>query len=222
MCGDCCLGVYTVRWIKFCDLWLRALIVIDFFYNSNNIKIFFFSLIFLIRNKEEGYFIASELLKKICASKKGAKAIRGSPALMKRLNNLVEELSRKAATNDKRLALIMIYIVPSICLFYVKFMCTYWLMGNNGSVGMLGTWWQEKMQREDWEKLLSSSDSLHCKSLRTCEIHIFFCSFSFLFFSVVRSIISMERKPWISLRCVVECSGQLAIGTWMIIWKISH
>ncbi|EYU27807.1 hypothetical protein MIMGU_mgv1a000456mg [Erythranthe guttata] len=49
-----------------------------------------------IRNKEEGYFIASEVLKKICACEKGAKAIRKSPALLKRLNNLVEELARKS------------------------------------------------------------------------------------------------------------------------------
>ncbi|KAI3456438.1 hypothetical protein Pfo_013101 [Paulownia fortunei] len=54
-----------------------------------------------LRNKEEGYFIASELLKKICASENGAKAIRKSPALLKRLNNLVEELARKSG-NDKR------------------------------------------------------------------------------------------------------------------------
>ncbi|KAL0305918.1 UNVERIFIED_CONTAM: hypothetical protein Sradi_6009100 [Sesamum radiatum] len=36
-----------------------------------------------VRNKEEGYFVASELLKKICVSKNGAKAIRSSPALFK-------------------------------------------------------------------------------------------------------------------------------------------
>ncbi|KAK6149768.1 hypothetical protein DH2020_017293 [Rehmannia glutinosa] len=54
-----------------------------------------------IRNKEEGYFIASELLKKICATESGANAIRKSPALLKRLNNLVEELARKAG-GDKR------------------------------------------------------------------------------------------------------------------------
>ncbi|KAL0353246.1 UNVERIFIED_CONTAM: Abnormal spindle-like microcephaly-associated protein [Sesamum angustifolium] len=54
-----------------------------------------------VRNKEEGYFVASELLKKICVSKNGAKAIRSSPALFKRLNNFAEELARKAR-NDKR------------------------------------------------------------------------------------------------------------------------
>ncbi|KAL6200989.1 hypothetical protein ACLB2K_024704 [Fragaria x ananassa] len=55
----------------------------------------------LLRNKEEGYFIASELLKKICSSPKGAKAVRKSPAYLKRLRSLVEELSRKSC-NEKR------------------------------------------------------------------------------------------------------------------------
>ncbi|KAG8385724.1 hypothetical protein BUALT_Bualt03G0075000 [Buddleja alternifolia] len=54
-----------------------------------------------LRNKEEGYFIASELLKKICVHENGAKAIRKSPALLRRLNNLAEELARKAG-HDKR------------------------------------------------------------------------------------------------------------------------
>ncbi|GFP97026.1 abnormal spindle-like microcephaly-associated protein homolog [Phtheirospermum japonicum] len=54
-----------------------------------------------LRNKEEGYFIASELLKRICASKNGVNAIRKSPAFLKRLNSLAEELARKAG-NDKR------------------------------------------------------------------------------------------------------------------------
>ncbi|XP_048435475.1 uncharacterized protein LOC125475150 [Pyrus x bretschneideri] len=55
-----------------------------------------------VRNKEEGYFTASELLKKVCASRKGVEAVRKSPALLKRLHNLVKELSRKAGNNDKR------------------------------------------------------------------------------------------------------------------------
>ncbi|XP_007026043.2 PREDICTED: abnormal spindle-like microcephaly-associated protein homolog isoform X2 [Theobroma cacao] len=50
----------------------------------------------LHRNKEEGYFIASEILKKICSNQKGVKAVRKFPALLKRLHNLVEELTRKA------------------------------------------------------------------------------------------------------------------------------
>ncbi|KAH6790485.1 hypothetical protein C2S51_005491 [Perilla frutescens var. frutescens] len=53
------------------------------------------------RNKEEGYFIASELLKRICKTENGAQAIRKSPALLKRLNSLAEELTRKAG-NEKR------------------------------------------------------------------------------------------------------------------------
>ncbi|KAK8664866.1 hypothetical protein V6N13_084639 [Hibiscus sabdariffa] len=55
----------------------------------------------LHRNKEEGYFIASEILKKICSNQNGLKAVHKFPALLKRLHNLVEELTRK--TNiDKR------------------------------------------------------------------------------------------------------------------------
>ncbi|XP_022716089.1 abnormal spindle-like microcephaly-associated protein homolog isoform X2 [Durio zibethinus] len=50
----------------------------------------------LHRNKEEGYFIASEILKKICSNQKGVKVVHKFPALLKRLHNLVEELTRKA------------------------------------------------------------------------------------------------------------------------------
>ncbi|KAK8629474.1 hypothetical protein V6N13_078315 [Hibiscus sabdariffa] len=49
----------------------------------------------MLRNKEEGYFIASEILKKICSNPKGVKAVHKLPALLKRLHNLVEDLSRK-------------------------------------------------------------------------------------------------------------------------------
>ncbi|KFK28761.1 hypothetical protein AALP_AA7G043400 [Arabis alpina] len=55
----------------------------------------------LLRNKEEAYFIASDVLKKICSSHKGVEAIRKLPALVKRLHALVEELSRKV-TFEKR------------------------------------------------------------------------------------------------------------------------
>ncbi|PON84060.1 Beta-catenin [Trema orientale] len=55
----------------------------------------------MLRNKEEGYFIASELLRKICSSRKGVEAVRRSPALLKRLHSHVEELTRKAH-NEKR------------------------------------------------------------------------------------------------------------------------
>ncbi|CAA2992467.1 abnormal spindle-like microcephaly-associated homolog isoform X2 [Olea europaea subsp. europaea] len=53
-----------------------------------------------LRNKEEAYFIASELLKKICQKQKGVEAVHNSPALLRRLHNLVVELARKAG-NDK-------------------------------------------------------------------------------------------------------------------------
>ncbi|XP_037496535.1 abnormal spindle-like microcephaly-associated protein homolog isoform X2 [Jatropha curcas] len=54
-----------------------------------------------LRNKEEGYFIASEILKKIFSEHRGAKTLRKLPALLKRLNSLVEEQTRKA-TIEKR------------------------------------------------------------------------------------------------------------------------
>lgn len=53
------------------------------------------------RNKEDGFFIASELLKKMCTRDKGVEALRKSPSLLKRLNGLVEELTRRVHT-DKR------------------------------------------------------------------------------------------------------------------------
>ncbi|EFH46120.1 hypothetical protein ARALYDRAFT_492692 [Arabidopsis lyrata subsp. lyrata] len=49
-----------------------------------------------LKNKEEAYFIASDVLKKICSSHKGVEAVRKLPALVKRLHALVEELTRKA------------------------------------------------------------------------------------------------------------------------------
>ncbi|XP_061345573.1 uncharacterized protein LOC133291335 [Gastrolobium bilobum] len=57
----------------------------------------------LLRNKEDGYFIASELLKRICSTHKGVEVILKSPALLKRLHTLVEELTRKAIY-EKRIA----------------------------------------------------------------------------------------------------------------------
>ncbi|KAK9151802.1 hypothetical protein Syun_010111 [Stephania yunnanensis] len=54
-----------------------------------------------LRNKDEGFFIASELLKTLCSTKKGIEAISNLPALLKRLHNLVEDLTRKV-TIDKR------------------------------------------------------------------------------------------------------------------------
>ncbi|KAF2543195.1 hypothetical protein F2Q68_00029687 [Brassica cretica] len=50
----------------------------------------------LLRNKEEAYFVASDVLKKICKIHKGVEAVRKLPALVKRLHALVEELTRKA------------------------------------------------------------------------------------------------------------------------------
>ncbi|XP_050920767.1 uncharacterized protein LOC127138374 isoform X4 [Lathyrus oleraceus] len=55
----------------------------------------------LTRNKEEGFVIASGLLKKICSTHNGADTILNSSALLKRLHALVEELTRKV-TYQKR------------------------------------------------------------------------------------------------------------------------
>ncbi|KAJ0630098.1 putative IQ motif, EF-hand binding, armadillo-like helical [Helianthus annuus] len=54
-----------------------------------------------IRNKEDSYFVAADVLRKICSNKKGVERLRGLMALVKRLNNLVEDLKRKAC-NEKR------------------------------------------------------------------------------------------------------------------------
>ncbi|XP_022139862.1 abnormal spindle-like microcephaly-associated protein homolog isoform X3 [Momordica charantia] len=56
----------------------------------------------LLRNKEAGFFVASEVLKKICRNQKGIEAVRRLTGHLKRLNNLVEELTRKAR-NEKRI-----------------------------------------------------------------------------------------------------------------------
>ncbi|CAB79137.1 putative protein [Arabidopsis thaliana] len=60
--------------------------------SSFSSQVFFLS----FKNKEEAYFIASDVLKKICSSHKGVEAVRKLPALVKRLHVLVEELTRKA------------------------------------------------------------------------------------------------------------------------------
>ncbi|XP_076959429.1 uncharacterized protein LOC143635490 [Bidens hawaiensis] len=54
-----------------------------------------------IRNKEDAYFIAADVLRKICLNKKGVEGLRNIHALVKRLHNLVEDLKRKAG-NEKR------------------------------------------------------------------------------------------------------------------------
>ncbi|OVA06091.1 Armadillo [Macleaya cordata] len=48
-----------------------------------------------LRNKEEGYYIASQLLKKLFLTPKGIQTIRSLPALLKRLHNLVDDLKRR-------------------------------------------------------------------------------------------------------------------------------
>ncbi|KAH9748073.1 Binding / calmodulin binding protein [Citrus sinensis] len=55
----------------------------------------------LVRNKEEGYFIAAEILNKICSTHKGVEAISKLPAHLKRLNSLVDELTRKQSLEKR-------------------------------------------------------------------------------------------------------------------------
>ncbi|KAH9624093.1 hypothetical protein KSS87_018307 [Heliosperma pusillum] len=50
----------------------------------------------LLRNKEEGYFIACELLKKLCTLPGAIEAVRSLPSMLKRLHSLVEDLTRKS------------------------------------------------------------------------------------------------------------------------------
>ncbi|KAI3710467.1 hypothetical protein L2E82_40250 [Cichorium intybus] len=54
-----------------------------------------------VRNKEDAYFIAGDVLRNICLNKNGVGRLRGAHALVKRLHNLVEDLKRKAG-NEKR------------------------------------------------------------------------------------------------------------------------
>ncbi|KAK0577950.1 hypothetical protein LWI29_002761 [Acer saccharum] len=56
----------------------------------------------MLRNKDDGYFIASQILKKICSNQKGLEAICKLRPHLKRLKSLVEELTRKASL-EKRL-----------------------------------------------------------------------------------------------------------------------
>ncbi|KAF3795367.1 Abnormal spindle-like microcephaly-associated protein-like protein [Nymphaea thermarum] len=56
----------------------------------------------LLWHKEEGYFIAAELLQKICAFKEGVEAIRSKHFFVKRLHNLAEDLRRKAIVEKKQ------------------------------------------------------------------------------------------------------------------------
>ncbi|KAL5972677.1 hypothetical protein ACLOJK_039482 [Asimina triloba] len=50
----------------------------------------------LLRNKDDGYFIAADLLKKLCSSEEGIEAVHKLPVYLKRLSNLAEDLERKA------------------------------------------------------------------------------------------------------------------------------
>lgn len=55
----------------------------------------------LLRNKDEGYFIASDLLKRLCMRGKGVEALRSLPALLKRLHSLIEDQTKKARSETR-------------------------------------------------------------------------------------------------------------------------
>ncbi|CAN0852352.1 Abnormal spindle-like microcephaly-associated protein homolog [Linum grandiflorum] len=55
-----------------------------------------------LKNKEEGYFIAAEVIRKMCLNSKGIDAVRRSPALLKRLDSLVEDMKRKKVSSEMR------------------------------------------------------------------------------------------------------------------------
>ncbi|KAL8140200.1 hypothetical protein V2J09_006221 [Rumex salicifolius] len=57
----------------------------------------------MLRNKEEGYYIVCDLLKKICNTRKGVEAMHRLPFLLKRLSALVDEMSRKAGKEKRSL-----------------------------------------------------------------------------------------------------------------------
>lgn len=54
-----------------------------------------------IRNKEENYFIASGLLKKICTNPKGVQAVLKMTAMLKRLLALVDEPTKKVIPGNR-------------------------------------------------------------------------------------------------------------------------
>ncbi|KAK1280432.1 hypothetical protein QJS04_geneDACA018211 [Acorus gramineus] len=55
----------------------------------------------LLRDKDDGYFISCELLKKLCMTHKGIEVVRGSQAFLKRIHAHAEDLKRKA-NNQRR------------------------------------------------------------------------------------------------------------------------
>ncbi|GAB2298849.1 hypothetical protein Dimus_032928 [Dionaea muscipula] len=56
----------------------------------------------LIRNKEDGYFIACDLMKRICQRQKGIEGVLGQTHLLKRLHNVIDDLTRRKASHRKR------------------------------------------------------------------------------------------------------------------------
>ncbi|KAF9587804.1 hypothetical protein IFM89_005679 [Coptis chinensis] len=57
----------------------------------------------MLRNKEEGYFIASDLLKRLCSTKKGVQSVVDLPALLRRLHSLVDDLTRKVNVEKRKI-----------------------------------------------------------------------------------------------------------------------
>jgi abnormal spindle-like microcephaly-associated protein len=55
----------------------------------------------VLRNKADGFFIASDILKSLCESKEGRETVQALSHLIKRLRNLVHDLEKKVEL-DKR------------------------------------------------------------------------------------------------------------------------
>lgn len=55
----------------------------------------------MLRNKADGFFIASDILKSLCESKEGRETVQALSHLIKRLRNLVHDLEKKVEL-DKR------------------------------------------------------------------------------------------------------------------------
>lgn len=60
----------------------------------------------LLRNKDEGFSKAAEVLKKLCAVKDGADAVRKLPAIVRRLKHLAQNLERKVELERRKLAML--------------------------------------------------------------------------------------------------------------------
>ncbi|KAK1303643.1 hypothetical protein QJS10_CPB11g01307 [Acorus calamus] len=67
----------------------------------------------LEQDKDDGYFISCELLKKLCMTRKGIEVVRGSQAFLKRIHAHAEDLKRKA-NNQRRPCRQLAFSTPTV------------------------------------------------------------------------------------------------------------